>query len=253
MIREQRWIRSGGVRCLVVVDTPTRQPARGALCFAHGLTGDRVGPTELLSRLAAELCEAAGIRVVRFDARGSGDSEGKFEDTTFASMTEDFTRVALDTCPRDTPLICAGISIGGVPAVLAAEQLRTLDGPRPVGVLLLSSDLIQDVRFVTEEITPIREGEFHLPDTFFRERETIRPRDILLSTGLPFALVYGDADSKVATQAAWFHARGGKVASLASDHLFENPSARRALFDFGLDFVNETLAMSRHPVEDLER
>ncbi|MGW7244225.1 alpha/beta hydrolase [Streptomyces sp. NPDC054804] len=241
VIREQLWNGPPGRRCLVVTDHPADQEPTGTVCLAHGLTGDRVGPQELLAQLSAELCERLGVRVVRFDMAGSGDSEGDFADTRFSGMAEDFVRVARASCRPGEPLVCAGISIGGVPAVMAAHELTQAgDGPLPTGVLLLSSDLIQGVRFATEGVTAIRSGEFHLPAAFFRERETIRPRDLLRETSLPFLLCYGTADDKVAGESAWFAEHGGTVEALESDHLFESAAARRALTDACARFLESS-------------
>ncbi|SEG94243.1 putative redox protein [Actinacidiphila yanglinensis] len=243
VVREQLWVGPPGRRCLVVTDRPAAGDVLGTVCLAHGLTGDRAGPQDLLARLSARLCARLGVRVVRFDMTGSGDSECDFAATRFSGMAGDFVRVARATCPAGEPLVCAGISIGGVPAVMAAHELGLLDdGPRPAGVLLLSSDLIQGVRFATDGVTAIRGGEFHLPAAFFRERETIRPRDLLLATGLPFLLCYGTQDAKLAREATWFTGHGGTVRAVDSDHLFESSAARRVLADACARFLVSTFS-----------
>lgn len=245
IIREQQWIGPPGRRCLVVTDRPAAGDARGTVLLAHGLTGDRAGPQDLLAQLSAELCTRLGVRVIRFDMAGSGDSEGDFADTCFSGMAADFVRVARASCSTGEPLVCAGISIGGVPAVMAAHELGLVeDGPRPAGVLLLSSDLIQGVRFATDGVTAIRGGEFHLPAAFFRERETIRPRDLLLATGLPFLLCHGTEDGKLARESAWFAEHGGTVEAVDSDHLFESSAARRVLADACAGFLLSTFPSS---------
>ncbi|MFI8946886.1 alpha/beta hydrolase [Streptomyces sp. NPDC053750] len=247
VVREQLWNGPPGRRCLVVMDRPATREPTGTVCVAHGLTGDRSGPQELLAQLSADLCARLGVRVIRFDMTGSGDSEGDFADTRFSGMAEDFVGVARALCRPGEPLVCAGISIGGVPAVMAAHQLTRAggaDGPRPTGVLLLSSDLIQGVRFATEGVTAIRGGEFHLPAVFFRERESIRPRDLLLETGLPFLLCYGAADDKVAGESAWFAEHGGTVEAIAGDHLFESVAARRVLASACAGFLRSAFSLS---------
>jgi pimeloyl-ACP methyl ester carboxylesterase len=208
--------------------------------LAHGLTGDRSGPAELLSGLSARLCAAAGVRVVRFDFRGSGDSGGEFGQTTFAGMTRAFAEIATRHAEPGRPVICAGISIGGVPAAVAACQLRR-EGPLDVaGVVLMSSDLIQGVRFGVAGLTAIRGGEFHLPQAFFRERERLYPRTLLSESGLPFLLIYGREDAKVAAETRWFAAHG-EVAELDSDHLFESSQARCALLGAWLKYLGPLL------------
>lgn len=245
IIREQLWNGPPGRRCLVVTDRPAAGKPLGTVVLAHGLTGDRAGPQDLLAQLSAELCARLGVRVVRFDMAGSGDSEGDFADTRFSGMAADFIRVARATCPAGEPLVCAGISIGGVPAVMAAHEIGLRDdGPRPAGVLLLSSDLIQGVRFATDGVTAIRGGEFHLPAAFFREREAVRPRDLLLATGLPFLLCHGTEDGKLARESAWFAGHGGRVEAVESDHLFESSAARRVLADACARFLVSTFSSS---------
>jgi pimeloyl-ACP methyl ester carboxylesterase len=238
--RRQLWTRTPRGTCLTVVDDPAdgRRP-KVAVCLAHGLTGDRSGPVELLSELAAALATRCGARVVRFDATGSGESSGEFRATTFAGMADDFVAVAEAHVPPGLPLITAGISIGGVPAVQAATRLAATR--RVVGVLLLSSDLIQGIRFGADDPQPIRGGEFALPGAFFREREAIRPRDELLALGVPAALVYGGIDDKLDKAATWFAETGAAVTRVDdADHLFDSSAARRVLLAACERFVADT-------------
>ena len=71
----------------LVVDEPTT-PADSIIILCHGLTGDKVGNQKLLESLSRDLV-AEGHSVLRFDFRGSGDSSGLFEETTFTGMAED--------------------------------------------------------------------------------------------------------------------------------------------------------------------
>lgn len=223
--RRQLWTPTPEGACFTVVDEPADRPPEFAVCLAHGLTGDRSGPVGLLSELSAELARRCTARVVRFDATGSGESTGSFADTTFAAMAADFAAVAEQHVPADLPLVAAGISIGGVPAVQAATRLARVR--RLIGVLLLSSDLLQGIRFAAEDPQPIRGGEFALPVSFFREREALRPRDELRALGVPVALVYGGADTKLEKAAGWFAETGAAVTRVDADHLFGSSDARR--------------------------
>ncbi|HEY8455254.1 MAG TPA: alpha/beta fold hydrolase [Actinopolymorphaceae bacterium] len=227
-------------RCLTVVDDPAGPPPYGTLVLAHGLTGDRSGPADLLAHLAAEICVTCQVRVVRFDMRGSGDSTGDFFDTTFDGMTDDFVAVARRHAVGDRPLVCGGISIGGVPATLGAARLVEANDVRPCGVVLLSSDLIEGVRFDVAGIAPVRSGEFHLPGAFFRERERLRPRTALVRSGLPFLFVYGTKDLKVAACAPWF-ATHGTTSGIDCDHLFEGSAARAQLVRECTAFVSRVI------------
>jgi hypothetical protein len=241
VVREQAFVPVTSGRCLTVVDRPAEGDARATVVLAHGLTGDRVGPAELLAGWSARLCRALRVRVVRFDFRGGGDSDGAFEALTFAGMTRDLVEVAVQHAEPARPLVCAGISIGGVPAALAAHALQQRGDVDVGAVLLLSSDLVEGVRFATAGHTAIRGGEFHLPEAFFREREDLAPRTALVSTGLPFLLVHGTLDGKLVAAAEWFAAHGGQVVAVEGDHLFQSTQGRRRLHDACAGFLRQAI------------
>jgi hypothetical protein len=241
--RQEEIVDVPGGWCFAVLDRPAGEP-RALIVCAHGLTGDRSGPAELLSHWAAGQA-ADGVAVLRFDFRGSGESSGSWTGTTFDAMISD--QVSIGTWARETlgpvPVITAGISIGGVPAALAAPRLDA------VGTLLMSSDLIEGVRFGVNGSTPIRAGEFHLPHRFFRERELLRPRTELHRWGRPWGLIHGAEDSKVRKAAAELADLGAWVREIpGTDHLFESADARAALIGHSRAFVNQVLAAGQRPV-----
>jgi pimeloyl-ACP methyl ester carboxylesterase len=192
--------------------------------ICHGLTGNRVGPMRLLTVLAEELA-MLGFLCLRFDFRGSGDSSGDFSATTFASMCSDLEQVTSWGRQQfgEPPLALVGLSIGGVPPALMAGTLS------PVAVVLLSSDLIEDIYFPNVEgMVPVRGGEFELPEAFWREREGLHPFSDLRRTGVPSKLFYGSLDSDLAEAAPRFKAAGFAVEKVKGvGHLFEDVEVRR--------------------------
>lgn len=222
--------------CLAVTDLPA-DPPRALVVCAHGLTGDRSGPAGLLAGWSARLA-AHGLATVRLDFRGSGESSGSFEDTCFSGMVEDMVAVGSWALERvgAVPLVTAGISIGGVPAALSAGRLDA------AATVLMSSDLIEDIRFDTAGITAIRGGEFHLPASFFREREKLHPRSALAAAGRPWLLVHGADDVKVSSAAVELAGLGAEIVAVpAADHLFGSVRARAALAAATVDFVDRAL------------
>lgn len=77
-----------------------------------------------------KLCRQRGQAYVRFDYRGHGQSDGKFEDGTFTEWLND-TLLVLDEL-ADAPVVAVGSSMGGWIALLAAlkrpENIRGLVG-----------------------------------------------------------------------------------------------------------------------------
>lgn len=67
-------------------------PAAPMVICCHGLTGTRVGSAYRFVQIARRL-EELGIATLRFDFRGCGESDGRFEDVTIPSLCEDLRAV----------------------------------------------------------------------------------------------------------------------------------------------------------------
>lgn len=88
--------------CLHRPDHATRYSPSPIVVCCHGLTGTRVGTAYRMVRLARML-EAQGIACLRFDFRGCGESDGRFEDLTTVTLQDDLRAVvthlaSLDNC-----------------------------------------------------------------------------------------------------------------------------------------------------------
>lgn len=107
-----------------------------AVVLFHGFTGTKVEPHRIFVK-AAEALAREGIAALRFDFRGSGDSEGDFEDMTLQGEISD-ARASLDYL-SGLPGIdgdnigILGLSMGG--AVAASVS----DDPRVKSVVLWSA------------------------------------------------------------------------------------------------------------------
>jgi hypothetical protein len=229
--QQQQFVAVPGGECLVTLDRT--DTCRATVVCAHGLTGDRSGPMELLSDWSHALA-TAGYAVVRLDFRGSGDSSGSWAETSFPGMVSDF--VAVSAWARDTvdaPLVAAGISTGGVVACLASADVL------PIGLLLLSSDFWEDPD-PTDRVKPIRDGEFHEPEALGRGRRLLQPRVVLGALPIPTCLVYGTEDDLLMQE---LPALSGLMTTKrpvpGSGHLFESRRARDELRVASLSFLSE--------------
>jgi len=107
-----------------VLHIPKRIPAPG-IVFCHGFTGTRVESHQLFVHAARHLCER-GFAVLRFDFRGSGESEGLFQDMTISGEIEDL-KTALSWFLRRKEVVkdkiwVNGLSLGGVVTVLTVAR-----------------------------------------------------------------------------------------------------------------------------------
>ncbi len=96
-----------------------------AVLICHGYAGHKVGKNRLYVHLSESLAKL-GIASFRFDFRGSGDSEGSFENMTIEGELAD-ALIAADYLKNhkgiDTKRLgIFGRSFGGVVAILAAER-----------------------------------------------------------------------------------------------------------------------------------
>ncbi|GHF28491.1 hypothetical protein HNQ07_000986 [Deinococcus metalli] len=119
-----------GSRLYGMLHTPdTDAPASGwpSVVFVHGFTGNRTEAQRLFVRFSRVLA-ARGVASLRFDCRGSGESQGEFSDVTVGTEVQD----TLEACayvrrqPGIDPLrvMLLGFSMGGLVATLAAQEAR---------------------------------------------------------------------------------------------------------------------------------
>lgn len=93
--------------------------------FCHGFTGTRIEAHRIFVKCARAICEA-GIAALRFDFRGSGESDGRFEDMTIPGEISDalaalrFAQAQPEVAPDRIGLL--GLSLGGCVAACAAAR-----------------------------------------------------------------------------------------------------------------------------------
>jgi len=115
--------------CLHVPDPARLTVAPPVVLCCHGLIGTRVGSCYRLVQLARRLVES-NIACLRFDFRGCGESDGRFEDVTVSQFIED-VRAALTALGEvsgcdPTRLGVAASSFGALTASLALADEAAL-------------------------------------------------------------------------------------------------------------------------------
>ena len=116
---------------------PSRSRRCPAVAMFHGFTGQRCEANFIYVELSRRL-EKAGIASLRIDFRGSGESDGRFQDMTpLSELSDAVTALAqLAKIRRVDPkrLGVLGISLGGLVAAMAAG-----DCPRVKSAVLWSA------------------------------------------------------------------------------------------------------------------
>ena len=112
----------GGHELAARLDLP-EGPVLATALFAHCFTCSKDIPAA--RRIAARLA-GAGFAVLRFDFTGLGHSEGEFENTSFASNTEDLVLAAQALEARGmAPSLLIGHSLGGAAVLAAARRIES--------------------------------------------------------------------------------------------------------------------------------
>jgi len=138
-----------GQQLVGMIHLPKTDARAPAVLMCHGFMGDRIESHFIFVKMARRLANA-GYIVMRFDFRGSGESEGEFSDVTIPAEVDD-ARVALawlrgqpEVDPKRVSLL--GLSLGGaIAATLAGE-----DGN--IAALVLWSALAEPSVFVAQGI-----------------------------------------------------------------------------------------------------
>lgn len=123
--REWAIFENHGQKLFGMIHRPLISGPVPAVVMCHGFAGNKVGRHRIYVQLAQSLAKA-GIASLRFDFRGSGDSEGEFADMTIEEEVSDAMQ-ALDFLRKDRQVDSSrigllGNSFGGAIAVLAAHR-----------------------------------------------------------------------------------------------------------------------------------
>jgi pimeloyl-ACP methyl ester carboxylesterase len=235
------------------------RPPWPAVALYHGFTDNRTDPFFLLvifSRLLAE----QGIASVRFDFIGSGESDGRFEETTLSSEIEDahsvldFLRARRGVDRRRIFLL--GMSMGGSVAGCVA-------GARPDevrGLLLWSgagetSERLREGEEARRAIPAAPDSPLRDPMEFWGLRigagfaPDARQARVLESSASytgSVLIVHGKADLTVPPRVAVRYAElFGERARLewieGADHIFAGSAWRQHLYQVSLEFIKERL------------
>lgn len=220
------------------------RPATGFPCvvFLHGLGGNRSEDGNLFT-LAARLFAAHGLAALRFDFRGSGDSEGDHAEVTVSREVEDagaaveYARSLPDLDPERVMLL--GYSVGGLVAALCAQHLR------PHRLALWAPALPQDLlRFLPFGILPPTLIEYKglaVSRNFVAELSRLRPLDAIARAGRVTHVYRGAKDDVVSRDSAvaYAEAAGAPFSEVPLvGHTFEKIGAREALFEGTLAFLS---------------
>jgi dipeptidyl aminopeptidase/acylaminoacyl peptidase len=191
---------SGNEKVFGVWHYPEKVETYPVVVLCHGFGGNKTEAHRIFVRLARNL-EKRGLAVLRFDFRGSGDSQGEFKDITVTREMEDVLS-ALDFVERqprvDKERIgILGFSLGGYVAALAASKDKRIKS------LALWSAVARPSRKFTCDQKSLSEwrrtGKLDISGNilgynFFKDLQKHDPFRVLRGYQGPVLAVHGSAD-----------------------------------------------------------
>jgi len=118
------FFKNQGARISAVLHIPDQVPA-STVMFCHGFTGHKIESHRLFVHAARHMCDK-GFLVLRFDFRGSGESEGMFESMTVSGEISDLKQATSFMLDREEvqhdKIGVIGLSLGGAVSILTAAQ-----------------------------------------------------------------------------------------------------------------------------------
>lgn len=170
----------------------------------HGFTGNKSEAHRLFVHIARGL-SSRGFMVLRFDFRGSGDSDGDFEDMTLPEEVSDAERAITFVLRQrnvDREKIgVIGLSMGGrVAAILASRDERikfavlyspALGRLKERFISLMGEEALR--RLNCGEPIEVSSG-WYLKKAFFETVDYIVPVEVMSNIRVPVLIIHGDRD-----------------------------------------------------------
>lgn len=182
------------------------------IVMLHGFTGNKTEAHRLFVHVARSLCNS-GYVVLRFDFRGSGDSDGEFEDMTLPGEVSDAERALTFLIRRrfvdNEKIGVIGLSMGGRVATILAYIDRRVKfavlysaALGPLGKRFLSQASKEALEKLNSGEPLEIPGGWYLKKTFFDTVDYIVPLDIMGSIKIPMLIMHGDKDEVIPLEEA---------------------------------------------------
>ena len=208
MKEEKIFYKNGNEKICGILSLPEKA-SRNGIILLHGFTGnkDEEGNSNIFPALAKALCKE-GFNVLRFDCRGSGESDGKFEDMTFSSEVSDLKRSIEFMREKNDKTAVVGASFGGGVTLLAYEWTDAQStSVRSMDCIVLwypliyaqASQRLRSLHDVFKEkgkvmIKNSAGKSFYVGKNLYEEWQTVDPPNKLKDVKCPILIVTGTND-----------------------------------------------------------
>jgi hypothetical protein len=232
-----------------------------AIIMCHGFTGNMNEDHDLFVHAAKKFCEN-GFTILRFDFRGSGESEGEFVDVTVSGEVSDFKK-AIDFISEQkidkNKIAVLGLSLGSVISILGwDERIKTVVLWSPVS----DSKKVFTKGFGEETIKEIEEKglfdlqlaqnywktktSFKVGKNFWKEVKKIKLVNNIKSVKCPLLLIHGNVDEDIDwhdSKELYDTANQPKEMKIIenANHTYDNPKHEKEVIQLSLDWFKKWL------------
>lgn len=228
-----------------------------AVLMLHGFTGNKAESHRMFVKLARALC-TQGIASLRFDFRGSGDSEGEFENMTLRSELMD-AQEALRWLGKhkrvdNRRVAVVGMSMGAMIASMLVARERDRIKSLILWAPVAEGEAILNQMSTPEAVTSLAQTgvtdyEGYLVGMpFIRQFAEAKPLREVTRAKCPVLIVHGEKDPTVPVQQATMYEealqsprrRVRKVIIPGADHTFAKHAWQTRLYLETLTWLAET-------------
>lgn len=250
-MKEQLSIESSGEEVLGVLQTPEEPCNKPLVIFLHGWTGERTGPNRTFVKASRRIIEE-GYPVLRFDFRGSGDSDGSLEEQTITGMLKDLDSV-IDRLSGREDINCSEIALIGHSMGGYVSLLHTARDNRVETVILWMGRAYDTEKAHGEPWKKeIERRGFYISnghkftEKYYKDGKSYSSEDAMEKIDVPTGLIYGGFDEKVPpAEGQYAKSHLGEKAELeiieTLDHLIRGEYNQEAVIDQTVEWLREWL------------
>lgn len=260
MKEEKVYFENEGQRITGILHRPdsTNPPA---VIMCHGFTGNKGEEHDIFVHAAKKFCEN-GFAVLRFDFRGSGESEGEFVNMTIAGEVNDLRKAIDFILEQDidkSKIGVLGLSLGASVSILGwNKMIKTLILWSPVNVteeLFIKSLGEKTCREIEEKgFFDLRfnengwktETSFKIGKEFLKDVRKTNIINGVKSVKCPILLIQGTEDEVIGTEGSkqiYSGANQPKEIKMieGANHTFDNLEHEKEVIQLSLDWFNKWL------------